>query len=178
MVLRKIALSVAVMAALTSLSVQAQTTKTEKKHETLKERIDTLVDKAKADVKHAEKATAATVKKDAQKVKAGVKHAEETTAATVKKDAQKVKAGVKHAEKATAAKVKKDARKVKAGVKHAEAVGKKDLHAGEAKVVKAYDNVKQKVRNTYRKDKAKVKAWEKARKERRLCKKQCKANQK
>ncbi|MBF1419169.1 MAG: hypothetical protein HXN39_04365 [Prevotella histicola] len=134
MVLRKIALSVAVMAALTSLSVQAQTTKTEKKHETLKERIDTLVDKAKADVKHAEKATAATVKKDAQKVKAGVKHAE--------------------------------------------AVGKKDLHAGEAKVVKAYDNVKQKVRNTYRKDKAKVKAWEKARKERRLCKKQCKANQK
>ena len=134
MILRKIALSVAVMAALTSLSVQAQTTKTEKKHETLKERIDTLVDKAKADVKHAEKATAATVKKDAQKVKAGVKHAE--------------------------------------------AVGKKDLHAGEAKVVKAYDNVKQKVRNTYRKDKAKVKAWEKARKERRLCKKQCKANQK
>ena len=134
MVLRKIALSVAVMAALTSLSVQAQTTKTEKKHETLKARIDTLVDKAKADVKHAEKATAA--------------------------------------------KVKKDARKVKAGVKHAEAVGKKDLHAGEAKVVKAYDNVKQKVRNTYRKDKAKVKAWEKARKERRLCKKQCKANQK
>jgi hypothetical protein len=134
MVLRKIALSVAVMAALTSLSVQAQTTKTEKKHETLKERIDTLVDKAKADVKHAEKATAVTVKKDAQKVKAGVKHAE--------------------------------------------AVGKKDLHAGEAKVVKAYDNVKQKVRNTYRKDKAKVKAWEKARKERRLCKKQCKANQK
>ena len=134
MVLRKIALSVAVMAALTSLSVQAQTTKTEKKHETLKARIDTLVDK--------------------------------------------VKAGVKHAEKATAAKVKKDARKVKAGVKHAEAVGKKDLHAGEAKVVKAYDNVKQKVRNTYRKDKAKVKAWEKARKERRLCKKQCKANQK
>lgn len=134
MVLRKIALSVAVMAAFTSLSVQAQTTKTEKKHETLKERIDTLVDKAKADVKHAEKATAATVKKDAQKVKAGVKHAE--------------------------------------------AVGKKDLHAGEAKVVKAYDNVKQKVRNTYRKDKAKVKAWEKARKERRLCKKQCKANQK
>lgn len=134
MVLRKIALSVAVMAAFTSLSVQAQTTKTEKKHETLKERIDTLVDKAKADVKHAEKATAATVKKDA--------------------------------------------RKVKAGVKHAEAVGKKDLHAGEAKVVKAYDNVKQKVRNTYRKDKAKVKAWEKARKERRLCKKQCKANQK
>ena len=133
-VLRKIALSVAVMAAFTSLSVQAQTTKTEKKHETLKERIDTLVDKAKADVKHAEKATAATVKKDA--------------------------------------------RKVKAGVKHAEAVGKKDLHAGEAKVVKAYDNVKQKVRNTYRKDKAKVKAWEKARKERRLCKKQCKANQK
>ena len=131
MVLRKIALSVAVMAALTSLSVQAQTTKTEKKHETLKERIDTLVDKAKADVKHAEKAT-----------------------------------------------VKKDAQKVKAGVKHAEAVGKKDLHAGEAKVVKAYDNVKQKVRNTYRKDKAKVKAWEKARKERRLCKKQCKANQK
>ena len=122
------------MAALTSLSVQAQTTKTEKKHETLKERIDTLVDKAKADVKHAEKATAVTVKKDAQKVKAGVKHAE--------------------------------------------AVGKKDLHAGEAKVVKAYDNVKQKVRNTYRKDKAKVKAWEKARKERRLCKKQCKANQK
>ena len=122
------------MAAFTSLSVQAQTTKTEKKHETLKERIDTLVDKAKADVKHAEKATAATVKKDAQKVKAGVKHAE--------------------------------------------AVGKKDLHAGEAKVVKAYDNVKQKVRNTYRKDKAKVKAWEKARKERRLCKKQCKANQK
>ena len=122
------------MAAFTSLSVQAQTTKTEKKHETLKERIDTLVDKAKADVKHAEKATAATVKKDA--------------------------------------------RKVKAGVKHAEAVGKKDLHAGEAKVVKAYDNVKQKVRNTYRKDKAKVKAWEKARKERRLCKKQCKANQK
>ena len=91
---------------------------------------------------------------------------------------RKVKAGVKHAEKATAAKVKKDARKVKAGVKHAEAVGKKDLHAGEAKVVKAYDNVKQKVRNTYRKDKAKVKAWEKARKERRLCKKQCKANQK
>ncbi|MFC2326918.1 MAG: hypothetical protein ACFNL1_06490 [Prevotella histicola] len=156
MVLRKIALSVAVMAAFTSLSVQAQTTKTEKKHETLKERIDTLVDKAKADVKHAEKATAATVKKDAQKVKAGVKHAEETTAATVKKDAQKVKGGVKHAE----------------------AVGKKDLHAGEAKVVKAYDNVKQKVRNTYRKDKAKVKAWEKARKERRLCKKQCKANQK
>ena len=134
MVLRKIALSVAVMAAFTSLSVQAQTTKTEKKHETLKERIDTLVDKAKADVKHAEKVTAATVKKDAQKVKAGVKHAE--------------------------------------------AVGKKDLHAGEAKVVKAYDNVKQKVRNTYRKDKAKVKAWEKARKERRLCKKQCKANQK
>lgn len=134
MVLRKIALSVAVMAALTSLSVQAQTTKTEKKHETLKARIDTLVDKAKADVKHAEKATAVTVKKDAQKVKAGVKHAE--------------------------------------------AVGKKDLHAGEAKVVKAYDNVKQKVRNTYRKDKAKVKAWEKARKERRLCKKQCKANQK
>lgn len=134
MILRKIALSVAVMAALTSLSVQAQTTKTEKKHETLKARIDTLVDKAKADVKHAEKATAATVKKDAQKVKAGVKHAE--------------------------------------------AVGKKDLHAGEAKVVKAYDNVKQKVRNTYRKDKAKVKAWEKARKERRLCKKQCKANQK
>ena len=134
MVLGKIALSVAVMAALTSLSVQAQTTKTEKKHETLKERIDTLVDKAKADVKHAEKATAVTVKKDAQKVKAGVKHAE--------------------------------------------AVGKKDLHAGEAKVVKAYDNVKQKVRNTYRKDKAKVKAWEKARKERRLCKKQCKANQK
>ena len=134
MVLRKIALSVAVMAAFTSLSVQAQTTKTEKKHETLKARIDTLVDKAKADVKHAEKATAATVKKDAQKVKAGVKHAE--------------------------------------------AVGKKDLHAGEAKVVKAYDNVKQKVRNTYRKDKAKVKAWEKARKERRLCKKQCKANQK
>lgn len=134
MVLRKIALSVAVMAALTSLSVQAQTTKIEKKHETLKERIDTLVDKAKADVKHAEKATAVTVKKDAQKVKAGVKHAE--------------------------------------------AVGKKDLHAGEAKVVKAYDNVKQKVRNTYRKDKAKVKAWEKARKERRLCKKQCKANQK
>ena len=134
MVLRKIALSVAVMAALTSLSVQAQTTKTEKKHETLKARIDTLVDKAKADVKHAEKATAA--------------------------------------------KVKKDARKVKAGVKHAEAVGKKDLHAGEAKVVKAYDNVKQKVRNTYRKDKAQVKAWEKARKERRLCKKQCKANQK
>ena len=134
MVLRKIALLVAVMAAFTSLSVQAQTTKTEKKHETLKERIDTLVDKAKADVKHAEKATAA--------------------------------------------KVKKDARKVKAGVKHAEAVGKKDLHAGEAKVVKAYDNVKQKVRNTYRKDKAKVKAWEKARKERRLCKKQCKANQK
>ena len=134
MVLRKIALSVAVMAAFTSLSVQAQTTKTEKKHETLKARIDTLVDKAKADVKHAEKATAATVKKDA--------------------------------------------RKVKAGVKHAEAVGKKDLHAGEAKVVKAYDNVKQKVRNTYRKDKAKVKAWEKARKERRLCKKQCKANQK
>ena len=133
-VLRKIALSVAVMAAFTSLSVQAQTTKTEKKHETLKERIDTLVDKAKADVKHAEKATAA--------------------------------------------KVKKDARKVKAGVKHVEAVGKKDLHAGEAKVVKAYDNVKQKVRNTYRKDKAKVKAWEKARKERRLCKKQCKANQK
>ena len=132
--LRKIALSVAVMAAFTSLSVQAQTTKTEKKHETLKERIDTLVDKAKADVKHAEKATAVTVKKDAQKVKAGVKHAE--------------------------------------------AVGKKDLHAGEAKVVKAYDNVKQKVRNTYRKDKAKVKAWEKARKERRLCKKQCKANQK
>ena len=48
------------MAALTSLSVQAQTTKTEKKHETLKARIDTLVDKAKADVKHAEKATAAT----------------------------------------------------------------------------------------------------------------------
>ena len=134
MILRKIALSVAVMAAFTSLSVQAQTTKTEKKHETLKARIDTLVDKAKADVKHAEKATAATVKKDAQKVKAGVKHAE--------------------------------------------AVGKKDLHAGEAKVVKAYDNVKQKVRNTYRKDKAKVKAWEKARKERRLCKKQCKANQK
>ena len=134
MILRKIALSVAVMAALTSLSVQAQTTKTEKKHETLKARIDTLVDKAKADVKHAEKATAATVKKDAQKVKGGVKHAE--------------------------------------------AVGKKDLHAGEAKVVKAYDNVKQKVRNTYRKDKAKVKAWEKARKERRLCKKQCKANQK
>ena len=134
MVLRKIALSVAVMAALTSLSVQAQTTKTEKKHETLKERIDTLVDKAKADVKHAEKATAVTVKKDAQKVKAGVKHAE--------------------------------------------AVGKKDLHAGEAKVVKAYDNVKQKVRNTYRKDKANVKAWEKARKERRLCKKQCKSNQK
>lgn len=178
MVLRKIALSVAVMAAFTSLSVQAQITKTEKKHETLKERIDTLVDKAKADVKHAEKATAATVKKDARKVKAGVKHAEEKTAATVKKDAQKVKAGVKHAEKATAAKVKKDARKVKAGVKHAEAVGKKDLHAGEAKVVKAYDNVKQKVRNTYRKDKAKVKAWEKARKERRLCKKQCKANQK
>ena len=133
-VLRKIALSVAVMAAFTSLSVQAQTTKTEKKHEPLKERIDTLVDKAKADVKHAEKATAATVKKDA--------------------------------------------RKVKAGVKHVEAVGKKDLHAGEAKVVKAYDNVKQKVRNTYRKDKAKVKAWEKARKERRLCKKQCKANQK
>ena len=122
------------MAAFTSLSVQAQTTKTEKKHETLKARIDTLVDKAKADVKHAEKATAVTVKKDAQKVKAGVKHAE--------------------------------------------AVGKKDLHAGEAKVVKAYDNVKQKVRNTYRKDKAKVKAWEKARKERRLCKKQCKANQK
>ena len=156
MVLRKIALSVAVMAALTSLSVQAQTTKTEKKHETLKERIDTLVDKAKADVKHAEKATAVTVKKDAQKVKAGVKHAEKATAATVKKDAQKVKAGVKHAE----------------------AVGKKDLHAGEAKVVKAYDNVKQKVRNTYRKDKAKVKAWEKAIKERRLCKKQCKANQK
>lgn len=134
MVLRKIALSVAVMAAFTSLSVQAQTTKTEKKHETLKERIDTLVDKAKADVKHAEKATAAKVKKDAQKVKAGVKHAE--------------------------------------------AVGRKDLHAGETKVVKAYDNVKQKVRNTYRKDKAKVKAWEKARKERRLCKKQCKANQK
>ena len=134
MVLRKIALSVAVMAAFTSLSVQAQTTKTEKKHETLKERIDTLVDKAKADVKHAEKATAAKIKKDAQKVKAGVKHAE--------------------------------------------AVGKKDLHAGEAKVVKVYDNVKQKVRNTYRKDKAKVKAWEKARKERRLCKKQCKANQK
>jgi hypothetical protein len=134
MVLRKIALSVAVMAAFTSLSVQAQTTKTEKKHETLKARIDTLVDKAKADVKHAEKATAVTVKKDAQKVKAGVKHAE--------------------------------------------AVGKKDLHAGEAKVVKAYDNVKQKVRNTYRKDKAKVKAWEKARKERRLCKKQYKANQK
>lgn len=134
MVLRKIALSVAVMAALTSLSVQAQTTKIEKKHETLKARIDTLVDKAKADVKHAEKATAATVKKDAQKVKAGVKHAE--------------------------------------------AVGRKDLHAGETKVVKAYDNVKQKVRNTYRKDKAKVKAWEKARKERRLCKKQCKANQK
>ena len=134
MVLRKIALSVAVMAAFTSLSVQAQTTKTEKKHETLKARIDTLVDKAKADVKHAEKATAATVKKDAQKVKAGVKHAE--------------------------------------------AVGRKDLHAGETKVVKAYDNVKQKVRNTYRKDKAKVKAWEKARKERRLCKKQCKANQK
>ena len=131
MVLRKIALSVAVMAALTSLSVQAQTTKTEKKHETLKERIDTLVDKAKADVKHAEKATAPTVKKDARKVKAGVKHAEKATAATVKKDAQKVKAGVKHAE----------------------AVGKKDLHAGEAKVVKAYDNVKQKVRNTYRKDK-------------------------
>ena len=122
------------MAAFTSLSVQAQTTKTEKKHETLKERIDTLVDKAKADVKHAEKATAAKVKKDAQKVKAGVKHAE--------------------------------------------AVGRKDLHAGETKVVKAYDNVKQKVRNTYRKDKAKVKAWEKARKERRLCKKQCKANQK
>ena len=134
MVLRKIALSVAVMAAFTSLSVQAQTTKTEKKHETLKARIDTLVDK----------------------VKAGVKHAEEKTAATVKKDAQKLKAGVKHAE----------------------AVGTKDLHAGEAKVVKAYDNVKQKVRNTYRKDKAKVKAWEKARKERRLCKKQCKANQK
>ena len=134
MVLRKIALSVAVMAAFTSLSVQAQTTKTEKKHETLKARIDTLVDKAKADVKHAEKATAAKVKKDAQKVKAGVKHAE--------------------------------------------AVGRKDLHAGETKVVKAYDNVKQKVRNTYRKDKAKVKAWEKARKERRLCKKQCKANQK
>ena len=134
MVLRKIALSVAVMAALTSLSVQAQTTKTEKKHETLKERFDTLVDKAKADVKHAEKATAVTVKKDAQKVKAGVKHAE--------------------------------------------AVGKKDLHAGEAKVVKAYDNVKQKVRNTYRKDKAKVKAWEKARKESRLCKKPCTANQK
>ena len=134
MVLRKIALSVAVMAAFTSLSVQAQTTKTEKKHETLKERIDTLVDKAKADVKHAEKVTAAKVKKDAQKVKAGVKHAE--------------------------------------------AVGRKDLHAGETKVVKAYDNVKQKVRNTYRKDKAKVKAWEKARKERRLCKKQCKANQK
>ena len=132
MVLRKIALLVAVMAAFTSLSVQAQTTTTEKKHETLKERIDTLVDKAKADVKHAEKATAATVKKDAQKVNAGVKHAE--------------------------------------------AVGKKDLHAGEEKVVKAYDNVKQKVRNTYRKDKAKVKAWEKARKERRLCKKQCKAN--
>ena len=178
MVLRKIVLSVAVMAAFTSLSVQAQTTKTEKKHETLKERIDTLVDKAKADVKHAEKATAATVKKDARKVKAGVKHAEKATAATVKKDAQKVKAGVKHAEKATAATVKKDAQKVKAGVKHAEAVGKKDLHAGEAKVVKAYDNVKQKVRNTYRKDKAKVKAWEKARKERRLCKKQCKANQK
>ena len=122
------------MAAFTSLSVQAQTTKTEKKHETLKERIDTLVDKAKADVKHAEKVTAAKVKKDAQKVKAGVKHAE--------------------------------------------AVGRKDLHAGETKVVKAYDNVKQKVRNTYRKDKAKVKAWEKARKERRLCKKQCKANQK
>ena len=134
MVLRKIALSVAVMAAFTSLSVQAQTTKTEKKHETLKERIDTLVDKVKADVKHAEKATAAKVKKDAQKVKAGVKHAE--------------------------------------------VVGRKDLHAGETKVVKAYDNVKQKVRNTYRKDKAKVKAWEKARKERRLCKKQCKANQK
>ena len=67
MVLRKIALSVAVMAAFTSLSVQAQTTKTEKKHETLKERIDTLVDKAKADVKHAEKATAATVKKDAER---------------------------------------------------------------------------------------------------------------
>ena len=51
MVLRKIALSVAVMAALTSLSVQAQTTKTEKKHETLKARIDTLGYKAKAEVK-------------------------------------------------------------------------------------------------------------------------------
>lgn len=51
---RKLVLSLVALAGLSSLSAQAQTNNTEKPHETIMQRVDTLAKKVGADVKHAE----------------------------------------------------------------------------------------------------------------------------
>ena len=89
---RKLVLSLVALAGLSSLSAQAQTNNTEKPHETIMQRVDTLAKKVGADVKHAEGVEKAKLNADAQKVGAAVKKAETTEKAKLNADKQRVKA--------------------------------------------------------------------------------------
>ena len=67
---RKLVLSLVALAGLASLSAQAQTNNTEKPHETIMQRVDTLAKKVGAAVKKAETTEKAKLNADKQRVKA------------------------------------------------------------------------------------------------------------
>ena len=77
---------------------------------------------------------------------------------------RKVGSEVKHAEKIGKEKVCADAKKINCKVKHAEKADKAKLKSDVKKVKKGVAKTEQKVKRTCLKDKAKIKAWEKARK--------------
>lgn len=89
---RKLVFSLVALAGLSSLSAQAQTNNTEKPHETIMQRVDTLEKKVGSDVKHAEGVEKAKLNAEAQKVGAAVKKAETTEKAKLNADKQRVKA--------------------------------------------------------------------------------------
>ena len=140
---RKLVLSLVALTGLTSLSAQAQTNNTEKPHETIVQRIDTLAKKVGTDVKHAENVEKSKLSADAKKVGAAVKQAETTEKTKLNADKKRIKTDLAN-DKQKIDKVYQDNKeKFDTDVKNAE----NGLAKGE-----------QKVKNTYRKDKAKVKA--------------------
>ena len=90
---RKIVLSLTAMIGFCSLSVQAQTNNTGRVQDTVKQSIDTLINKVGSDVKQAAKTTVDKVGTDVNTVKSGAQRAGSIGEATADAGVEKVEKG-------------------------------------------------------------------------------------
>ena len=168
---RKLVLSLVALAGLASLSAQAQTNNTEKPHETIMQRVDTLAKKVGAAVKQAETTEKTKLNADKKRFKTDLANDKQKINKVYQDNKEKFDTDVKNAENGLAKgeqKVKNTYRKDKAKIKQGIAKDKQKIRNAyrkdKAKIKQGLAKDGQKIKNTYNKDKAKVKAFFKKKK--------------